>query len=215
MQIITLPITEIKPYKNNPRNNLPAVDAVAESIRQNGYRARIIVDENHVIIAGHTRYLALQKLGWKEAEVQMETDMSDDQKRKYRLLDNKTNEYAEWDFEKLTKELDNMDFGGFDFGFDLSTLGALNAAAADPEPVYSPNGVKTVSPAENDPYLPEKYDDEEIQEYTDHQEEYVVKKRIIITYLPEQEQQLASMLGLDPSQSLKVLYDIEELEGGL
>lgn len=214
MQIITLPITEIKPYKNNPRNNLPAVDAVAESIRQNGYRARIIVDENHVIIAGHTRYLALQKLGWKEAEVQMETDMSDDQKRKYRLLDNKTNEYAEWDFEKLTKELENMDFGGFDFGFDLSTLDALKAAAADPEPVYSPDGVKTVSPVENDPYLPEKYDDEEIQEYTDHQEEFVVKKRIIITYLPEQEQQLASMLGLDPSQALKVIYDIEELEGG-
>lgn len=210
MQIVTLPMSEIKPYKNNPRNNLPAVDAVAESIKQNGYRARIIVDENHVIIAGHTRYLALQKLGYKEAEVQMETDMSDEQKKKYRLLDNKTNEYAEWDFEKLKKEVENLDFGGFDFGFDMSSLENLKEQMT--EPVYSPSGVTNEAPSENDPYLPEGYDDDEIKEYTDRQEEFTVKKRVIITYLPEQEQMLASILGLDVSQPLKVLYDVEELE---
>lgn len=212
MNIVTLPMTEIKPYKNNPRNNLPAVDAVAESIKQNGYRARIIVDENHIIIAGHTRYLALKKLGYTEAEVQMETDMTEEQKKKYRLLDNKTNEYAEWDFDKLKKEVENLDFGGFDFGFDMSSLDRLKYQAEEAEPVFSQNGVSTEVPAQDDPYLPEGYDDDEIQEYTDRQEEFTVKKRVIITYLPEQEQMLASILGLDTSQPLKVVYDIEELE---
>lgn len=194
MQIITLPMREIKPYKNNPRNNLPAIDVVAESIQQNGYRARIIVDENHVIIAGHTRYLALKKLGYTEAEVQMETDMSDEQKKKYRLLDNKTNEYAQWDFEKLTKELENIDFGGFDFGFDMSSIEGLKDRMTATEPVYSPDGVRNDIPEDNDPYLPDRYDDNEIQQYTDKQEEYVMKKRTIITYLPEQESALATIL---------------------
>lgn len=211
MKIVTLPMSEIKPYKNNPRNNLPAVDVVAESIRQNGYRARIIVDENHEIIAGHTRYLALKKLGYTEAEVQMETDMSEEQKKKYRLLDNKTNEYAEWDFDKLRKEVENLDFGGFDFGFDMSSLEQLKDKMVEAEPVYSPDGVKTKSPDDDDPYLPDGYDDEEIKDYTDRQEEYTIKKRVIITYLPEYESMLASILGLDPTQSLKVIYDVEEL----
>lgn len=212
MQIVTLPMSEIKPYKNNPRNNLPAVDAVAESIKQNGYRARIIVDENHVIIAGHTRYLALKKLGYTDVEVQMETDMSEEQKKKYRLLDNKTNEYAEWDFEKLKKEVENLDFGGFDFGFDMSSLDRLKYQAEDAEPVYSPDGVKTEVPDEDDPYLPDGYDDDEIKDYTDRQEDYVLKKRVIITYLPEFESTVAALLGLDPSLPLaKVVYDIEEL----
>ena len=211
MQIITLPMREIKLYKNNPRNNLPAIDVVAESIQQNGYRARIIVDENHVIIAGHTRYLALKKLGYTEAEVQMETDMSEEQKKKYRLLDNKTNEYAQWDFEKLTKELENIDFGGFDFGFDMSSMEGLKDRMTATEPVYSPDGVRNDIPEDNDPYLPDRYDDNEIQQYTDKQEEYVMKKRTIITYLPEQESALATILGLDPVQPLKVVYDVEEL----
>lgn len=211
MQIVTLSMREIVPYKNNPRNNIPAIDAVAESIRQNGYRARIIVDENHVIIAGHTRYFALKKLGYTEAEVQMETDMTEEQKKKYRLLDNKTNEYAEWDFDKLTKELENLDFGGFDFGFDMSSLDSLKNRMEDTEPVYSPDGVKNETPEEDDPYLPDGYDDDEIKEYTDRQEEFTVKKRVIITYLPEQESKLASLLGIDSTQPMKVVYDLEEL----
>lgn len=212
MQIITLPMREIKPYKNNPRNNLPAIDVVAESIQQNGYRARIIVDENHVIIAGHTRYLALKKLGYTEAEVQMETDMSEEQKKKYRLLDNKTNEYAQWDFDKLTKELENLDFGGFDFGFDMSSIEKLKESMEEAEPVYSPTGVTNTVPTENDPYLPEGYDDDEIKEYTDNQENFVVKRRVIITYLPEQEEELKSVLGIT-SDVMKVVYDISELVG--
>ena len=119
---VTLKIDEIIPYERNPRENDIAVEDVAESIRQCGYRAKIIVDENNVIIAGHTRHKALKKLGWKEVEVQRELDMTEAQKKKYRLLDNKVAEKAEWTYDLLDWELQDVDFEGYDFGFDENTL---------------------------------------------------------------------------------------------
>ena len=110
----TVKLSEIKPYPNNPRNNDDAVESVAESIRQCGYIAPIIVDEDMVVLAGHTRLRALKKLGYKEVEIKVIEGLTEEQKRKYRLLDNKTNEFAEWDIDKLTEELE-----GFDFGFDI------------------------------------------------------------------------------------------------
>lgn len=121
MKIVKLKLSQIKPYENNPRRNDNAVDAVAESIKQCGYCSPILVDENNVILAGHTRYKALQKLGCEEVEVVVKSGLTDDQKRKYRLLDNKTNELAEWDFDLLAEELQNVDFEGFDFGFESIT----------------------------------------------------------------------------------------------
>lgn len=118
-EIVTLKLTDIVPYERNPRKNDAAVDDVAESIRQVGYRQRIIVDENNVILAGHTRWKALKKLGWKEAEVQRELDMTEEQKRKYRILDNKTAEKSDWDFELLDWELADLDWEGYDFGFEF------------------------------------------------------------------------------------------------
>lgn len=111
MKIETIKLPEIKPYLNNPRKNDQAVDAVAESIQQCGYVAPIIVDENNVILAGHTRYKALKRLGYTEADVVVKAGLSEEQKRKYRLLDNKTNELAEWDYDLLEEELDGLDFG--------------------------------------------------------------------------------------------------------
>lgn len=119
MQIETRRLSDIKPYPNNPRKNDNAVDGVAESIRQCGYCAPIIVDENGIILAGHTRLKALKKLGWKEAEVVVRDGLSEEQKKKYRLLDNKTGELASWDVDALEKELEDMDFAGYDFGFDI------------------------------------------------------------------------------------------------
>lgn len=126
MQIINIDIDKIIPYEKNPRRNDDAVDAVAESIRQCGYRAKIIVDENMVVLAGHTRLKALKKLGVQMCEVQVEDDLSDEQKRKYRLLDNKASENAKWDFELLAGELDGLEFGDFDFGFELPDTNALD-----------------------------------------------------------------------------------------
>lgn len=107
------------PYENNARKNDKAVKDVAESIKQCGYIAPIIVDENNVILAGHTRYKALKKLGYKEVTVRKVTGLTEEQKRKYRLLDNKTNELAEWDFEKLKDEIDGLDFSEFDIDWGI------------------------------------------------------------------------------------------------
>ena len=119
MKLKKVPLEQIKPYPNNPRINDQAVDAVAESIRQCTYISPIVVDENMVILAGHTRYKAMRKLGMTEAEVIIKEGLTEEQKKKYRILDNKTNELATWDEELLNVELEGLDFGDFDFGFDL------------------------------------------------------------------------------------------------
>ena len=118
MKLVTKKITEIIPYQNNPRINDQAVDAVAESIKQCGYVQRIVVDEDGIILAGHTRFKALQQLGYEQVEVAVADSLTEEQKKKYRLLDNKTNELAAWDFEKLDAEIAELDFGDFDFGFE-------------------------------------------------------------------------------------------------
>lgn len=118
MQIQRVAIDTIKPYENNPRLNEDAVEAVMESIRQCGYCAPIVVDENMVILAGHTRHKALVRLGgYNECEVCVVSALTEEKKRKYRLLDNKTGELAKWDFALLDEELKEIDFDGFDFGF--------------------------------------------------------------------------------------------------
>lgn len=112
-------LAEILPYERNPRINDDAVDAVKESIRQCEYIAPIVVDEGMVILAGHTRVKALSELGRKQVEVLQVTGLTPTQKKKYRLLDNKTTEFADWDYDLLDEELADLDFGDFDFGFDL------------------------------------------------------------------------------------------------
>lgn len=118
MNLKTLRLSTLKPYENNPRINDNAVEAVKESILQCGYIAPIIVDENMVILAGHTRYRALTEMNVESCEVIVKEGLAEEQKKKYRILDNKTNEFARWDFEKLFEELEDLDFGEFDFGFD-------------------------------------------------------------------------------------------------
>lgn len=105
MQIIIKGIGEIRPYENNPRNNDSAVDAVAASIREFGWQQPIVVDREGVIIAGHTRYKAAQKLKCKEVPVVIAENLTDEQVRAYRLADNKTGELAGWDFSALEEEL--------------------------------------------------------------------------------------------------------------
>ncbi|NLI20762.1 MAG: DNA modification methylase [Clostridiales bacterium] len=133
---ITLPLSQIIPYDHNPRRNDQAVPAVLESIRQCTYINEIIVDESNTILAGHTRYKALRQLGYGEVEVCRVSGLTEEQKRKYRLLDNKTGELAEWDSELLSTEMDGLDFEGFDFGFNLSEEPAVPEIVEDdaPEP---------------------------------------------------------------------------------
>ena len=116
MKYVKKKLSDLKPYENNPRKNDDAVNAVAESIRQCSYITPIIVDEDHVIIAGHTRYKALVALGMDDVECLVCDGLTEEQKKKYRLYDNKTAEMASWDQKKLSAELCDVDFQGYDFG---------------------------------------------------------------------------------------------------
>ena len=118
-EFVTLRLAEIYPYENNPRLNDDAVADVIESIKQCENLDPIEIDEDNVILSGHTRLKALIKLGYSETECVRYIGLTDEQKRKYRLLANKTGEKALWDLDKLEEELADLDFGGFDFGFDL------------------------------------------------------------------------------------------------
>lgn len=116
-EFIVLSTEDIKPYSNNPRSNREAVRYVVESIKQTGNLDPIEIDENNVILSGHTRLLALQELGITETECVRYTGLTETQKKKYRLLANKTGEIALWDLELLEIELQDIDFDDFDFGF--------------------------------------------------------------------------------------------------
>lgn len=119
MELKTIKIKDIHPYERNARKNDQAVDAVAKSIEQCSYVAPIVVDENHVILAGHTRWKALKKLGRTECECIVKDGLTEEQKKKYRLLDNKTNELADWDFDLLADELEGLDFGALELDWGL------------------------------------------------------------------------------------------------
>lgn len=113
------------PYANNPRLNDNAVDAVAASIKEFGFKVPIVVDGENVIINGHTRLKAAHKLGLKQVPVIVADDLTPEQVKAFRLADNKTSEFAEWDMDKLQIELegiDEIDMGefGFDDALDIS-----------------------------------------------------------------------------------------------
>lgn len=121
-EIQKLNINKLIPYINNPRINYAAIEAVAESIKQCGYLSPIVIDESRIILAGHTRYEALKRLQYKEVPVLICRGLSEEQKKKFRLLDNKTGEFAEWDFNKLAMEIEGLDFEGFDFKLEEEVL---------------------------------------------------------------------------------------------
>lgn len=120
IKVVYVDIENVIPYENNPRINDDAVDKVAASIREFGWQQPIVVDKNNVIIVGHTRLKAAQQLGMKQVPVVF-ADLSEEKAKAYRLADNKTNEFAQWDFELLEQELaelEELEFDMEDFGFD-------------------------------------------------------------------------------------------------
>lgn len=123
MQIIEVAIDRLKDYENNPRNNEKAVGAVAESIKEFGFKVPIVIDSNYTIVAGHTRKKASELLGLEKVPCIIANDLTPEKIKAYRLADNKTAELAEWDFEKLEKEMAELTAFDFDmsaFGFDES-----------------------------------------------------------------------------------------------
>jgi DNA modification methylase len=119
MHIELWEISRVVPYEHNPRLNDSAVDAVAKSILEFGWRQPIVVDKDGVIIVGHTRWKAAKKLGLKQVPIHVATELTPDQCKAYRLADNQTNSISDWDFSLLALELKELG----ELNFDLSLLG--------------------------------------------------------------------------------------------
>lgn len=113
-------LSEIVPYEKNPRKNDEAVKYVAESIKQFGFKVPLVIDKNNVIVTGHTRLKAAYQLKMKTVPCVIADDLTEEQAKAFRLADNKVSEAAEWDFDLLFDELDELfDFDMAAFGFDL------------------------------------------------------------------------------------------------
>jgi len=140
------PIEAIKPYPGNPRVNDDAVDAVAASLKEFGFRQPIVVDADGVIIVGHTRWKAAKKLGLAKVPVHVATDLPPEKVKAYRIADNQTATLAEWDFELLPIELKDLQQADYDLsvlGFDEDELahlldGDVAEGLTDPDAVPEP-----------------------------------------------------------------------------
>lgn len=122
MKIEEIDINLIQPYENNPRNNENSVDKVAKSIKEFGFKVPIIIDKDNIIVAGHTRYLAAKKNEMDKLPCIRADDLTDEQVKAFRLVDNKVTEFSEWDLDLLNMELDDLkefDIDMSEFGFDL------------------------------------------------------------------------------------------------
>ena len=124
LNVKMMPIGDVVPYEKNPRLNDQAVDAVASSIREFGFKVPIVVDSKGVVVSGHTRLKAAKTLGLAEVPVIVADDLDDTKIKAFRLADNKVAELADWDESLLIKELEeldelNYDMGQFDFELDL------------------------------------------------------------------------------------------------
>lgn len=207
MQIVQMKINEVKPYERNPRRNDNAVNDVAESIKQFGFQQPLVVDKDNVLIVGHTRLKAAKKLGMKEVPVIVAANLSDEQVKKYRILDNKTNELSDWDFKLLKQEiLDfNLDFSGFDvdFNFDIgntfqqeSNAEGEDAAGSNLDDEYD-EGLFTETNQDNtgETNAPTGTD----------------MDRIVIIYERGRESELTELLGVDVVSG--VVYTLDEILG--
>jgi DNA modification methylase len=134
MDVVDLPLERLIPYARNPRKNESAVATVAASLKEFGWRQPIVVDEEMVILAGHTRLEAARQLGLSTAPVHVARGLTQAQARAYRLMDNRASENAEWDEALLGLELGDLQGDGFDLaltGFDDEELNRLLAALGD------------------------------------------------------------------------------------
>lgn len=190
MNIVTKRIEELKPYENNPRKNEKAIEFVANSIKEFGFKVPLVIEKDGTIVTGHTRYQACKRLGIDEVPCIVADDLTPKQIKAFRIADNKTNDMAEWDDDLLSIELkdilDDIDMTDFGFGeFELSIL------TEDMEA--------------------EKYDEDLIKEYSNNSDNFLVNKRAIITYKTEEQEQWLKELLKEENEELKVVYTAEEL----
>ena len=190
MKVINKNIEILTPYKNNAKKHSEKqIAAVAESIKRFGWQQPIVVDKDDTVIIGHCRLLAAQQLGLTEVPVVVAENLTKAEIKALRIADNKTNE-SDWDndllgidIKEIFSEIDMTDFGFSDFEISMFT----------------------------EDFEPEPYDDALIDEYAEHADEFLKKKRVMITYTEEEEDALCEFLGVERDK-LKVVYNFAELK---
>lgn len=189
MEVKQIPIGEIVPYERNAKKHPEEqVTQIANSLKEFGWQQPIVVDQNNVVVIGHGRLLAAEQLGMKEVPVVYADGLTEQQIKALRIADNKISENGAWDNALLKLDLLDLktDIDMTDFGFGDFELAMLT-----------------------EDFEPEPYDDDMTEKYSKNEDNYLAKKRIIITYPAEMEENIAEFLGLDEIK--KVVYDISEL----
>ena len=134
MEIKMMNVEDLIPYINNPRHNENAVDKVASSIKEFGFKVPIVVDKDKVVVTGHTRLLASKKLGLEQVPCVVADDLSKAQIKAFRLADNKVSEFSTWDMELLKvelEELEELNFEVSDLGFEFMSMDQLDIPTFD------------------------------------------------------------------------------------
>lgn len=205
MEIIMKKVGELIPYdKNAKKHDKKQIDNVANSIKRFGWQQPIVIDENNVVVIGHCRLMAAKKLGLNSVPVTVASGLTDLEIRELRIADNKTNE-SPWDLGLLDDDVEGLLFEGFDLGFGIKEFEAnfvMHEAIENEE--------ENVENEPVDAYKPEAFDKDLIEEYKEHENSFLAKKRIIITYAPEREHELCELIGVDPDH-VKIVYDLSEL----
>lgn len=177
MKVVEIPVNQLKPYKKNARFNENAVPKVAESIRQFGFKVPIVVDKNMVVITGHTRLASAKQLGLEKVPCIIADDLTPKQVKAFRLVDNRTSEFASWNYDLLQSELETLDIDLSDFEFPDLTY----------EDTMSAEELESILDDDTDPTSEYGKDDTEETDSKDftHKDEYKVE--IICKNQTEQE----------------------------
>ena len=162
LRVKYVPIGDVRPYEDNPRRNDSAVQAVANSLREFGWKQPIVVDADGTIVVGHTRYKAALALEMTHVPVVVASDLTPEQCAAYRLADNKVGELAEWDSELLAQELDGLS------GFDMEQFGFDDSDLQTPEAFDEPVSLDEVREVEPDDSAPDRVRPGELWRMGDH-----------------------------------------------
>ena len=191
MNIANIKTDKLIPYINNPRNNENAIDKVASSIQEFGFKVPIVVDKDNVVINGHTRLLASKKLGLEEVPCIIADDLSEAQIKAFRIADNKVSEYSTWDMELLQIELEAL----CEMGIDMEITGFNEIEGMEMLEDIMPN---------TDDY------DVDIDDYDDVSEGNLKADNMIVSYFTEEEKAFLLELFREKNEGKK-LFKAEEI----
>ena len=191
MNIVNIKTDKLIPYINNPRDNTNAIDKVASSIQEFGFKVPIVVDKDNVVINGHTRLLASKKLGLEEVPCIIADDLSEAQIKAFRIADNKVSEYSTWDMELLQIELEAL----CEMGIDMEITGFNEIECMEMLEDIMPN---------TDDY------DVDIDDYDDVSEGNLKADNMIVSYFTEEEKAFLLELFREKNEGKK-LFKAEEI----